>query len=229
VAAIQQDLGHIPGPVIIQNCAAVRLFWDLPNGKRAYNVLHASYVSGMPFTQTVVNNLFGGITAGFASSALAPFLEERTKLVAVGCRDLNVSGQGFGFTEVVSNTAGVQGSDSSGNSLPPQVALVVSLKSLYARQANRGRVYLGGFSAFAADADGRAKDTLKTAATAFIQSVASALDAQGLDLCIAHPARAAYTGRTGVQYPARNAGFVSVTAIGVQNNVFDTQRLRASV
>jgi hypothetical protein len=223
------DDGHIPGPVYIQQVAAVRLFWDLPNGKRAYNVLHASYVSGMPFTQTVVNNLFGGITTGFTSSGIAAFLEERTKLVAVGCRDLAQSGNQFGFTEVVSNTAGVQGSDSTTDPMPAQLALVVSLKTQYARQANRGRVYLGGFSKNASDADGKAKDTLKTAAIAFITAISTALDAQSLDLCIAHPARKAYTGATGVEYPARNAGYVPVTAITVNNLVFDTQRLRASV
>lgn len=221
------DEGHIPGPIFIPNCAAVRLIWSLPNGKQANNVLHGSYTSFAITTQAQVNTLYTAIAAGFTSSGLAAAVVTTAELVAVGVRNLAQSGTaGVGFGEFVSNLGATAGT-ATGDALPANVSFVVSLKTGLSLQANRGRVYLTGYAESANQPGGIASDAAKNASVAFMGTTQSAMTAQGLTLCIAHPARAAYTGSTGTPHPARGAGTVQVTSILALNNVWDSTRLRS--
>ena len=223
------DLGHIKGPVYIPNCAQIRLIWTLPNLKRASNILHVSYSTQPTPTQTWINTMQTAINNAFTTSTLPPQIHASTQLTAVGFRDLQYNAtQQAGYTEWLSNQAGVNGSAAAGSPLPANVTYVVSLKTGLGRQANRGRVYIPGFSIVASTAAGVAVTGVQTGAVDFITKVQTALSATSpsLVLVVAHPARAAYTGRTGVQYGARSAGFVTVTNIVGRDVIWDTQRLR---
>lgn len=219
------DDGHIKGPVFIPSCAAVRLIWTLPNGKQGHNILHGSYTTFALGTQANVNTLATAIFAGLGSSALNAQLATTTTLLAVGVRDMAQVSPGVGHGEIISNIAGVLGT-AAGDALPNNVAFVVSLKTGLSLQANRGRVYIPGFAEAANGANGQANAAVGTAAVAFVTAIQSAMTAQGLTLCIAHPARKAYTGAAGAPHLDRPAGTVQVTSIASINNVWDSTRLR---
>lgn len=221
------DPGHIAGAVYIPNCIAVRLHWKLPNGKKAYNVLHARYATPPAFNQTNVNALFTAITTGFTASGIAGRLDTETSLTNVGLRDMRQDVGGFGFGEWVSNNAGVAGSTAGGAPYPAQIAFVVSLKTGRAGQAGRGRVYIPGFNTNAADTDGNPQSGTAQDCVDFVTAVSQALTDSSYTLALGHPARAAYTGAGGANHPARAAEAVPVTGITYLNLVWDTQRLRS--
>lgn len=221
------DDGHIPGPVFIPNCAAIRLFWDLPNGKRATNVLHAQHTGSPPQTQTAVNALYTAVAAALTASGLAAALANTTELVGVGVRKMDNNGFGEGFAEMGSNLGATPGTGGT-NALPANVSFVVTLRTGLSRQANRGRVYLPGFIEETNMAPGGiASDEAKNAAVDFIGRISNAFTSASMTLCIAHPARKSYTGSTGTSHPARSAGTVPVTSILALNNVWDSTRLRS--
>jgi hypothetical protein len=220
------DPGHIFGPVFIPNCAAIRLVWTLVNGKQASNVLHASFSTPPPNTQVFINGLFTAISSGFTSSGLAAVVHSGVHLAFVGLRDLTEISPGVGHGEIVSNLAAVPGTAPAADPLPANISFVVSLKTGLAGQANRGRVYVTGFTEGGNDPGGNASIAVSNAATAFIANVSSDLTTNALSMCIAHPARNGYTGDTGAVHPARQAGTVLVTNIVSLNNVWDSTRLR---
>jgi hypothetical protein len=227
-----RDLGHIPGPVYIPQVVAVRLIWQAPNLKFFSNVLHGKFTgTTLGATQSAVNNLFSAILTAFTSSALSTMLHQQTKLSQLGVRDLTFdTTTNSGFGEVKSNIPGLAGAGPGADAaLPANVAFAVTLGTGHSHQANRGRVYLGGFTASADQGTGIAVNALVLDAPAFIVAVQTAMAAYTppLVLCIAHPARQAYTSpRTGIAYPARQAGSVPVSNITARDAIWDTQRLR---
>jgi hypothetical protein len=224
-----QDPGHIPGPVFINGVAAIRLFWRLKNGKLAFNVLHGK-IEGSPITtQAAVDTLFTNIKGALSDSGLLAALDVETILQKVGYRNMSSDSPGVGYAEIISAGTEMPGTASGGSSLPAQIALVVSLRTAFSGQANRGRCYLGGFNTGAQDLAGRVQGGVADNAVDFLEGVQSALDTAGHQLCIAQPARKAYVGRTGTNHPARDADSVPVTNIVVLNNVWDTQRLRSRI
>lgn len=220
------DLGHIKGPVFIPNCATVRVIWQLSNGKQAHNILHGSYTAFSLTTQTAVNTLYTAIGSALTSSAHVGDISNTTQLLAIGVRDMAQVSPGVGHGEIISNLAAIVGTGGT-NPLPPNVSFVVSLKTGLSLQANRGRVYLPGYDEAVNVGVGIISDTAKNNSVQFVSTVAAAMHAQGLELCIAHPARAAYDGDAGAHHPARDAGTVLVTSMSALNNVWDSTRLRS--
>lgn len=227
-----RDLGHIKGPVYIANCVSVRLIWTLPNLKRASNILHATFVTVPTFSQSWINGLQTAINSAFTASTLPGQLHAQTQLTAVGVRNMAQDPiTTFGFAEWLSNGAGVNGSAAAGGPLPANVSYCVSLRTGLSRQANRGRVYLAGFSINSSTAAGTATAAVQTGSADFITRVQTALASTtpSLVMAIAHPARQGYTGRTGVQYGARSPGAIKVDSIVGRDVVWDTVRLRVKV
>jgi hypothetical protein len=222
------DPGHIPGPVFIPSVAAIRLVWQLPNGKFAHNILHGRYVTAPTVDQAWINSLFSAITAALSSSGHNSSLHTLTLLAQVGYRNLAQQSPGVGYGEWLSSGTAAAGT-ATGDALPANVAFVVSLKTGLSLQANRGRVYLPGFAESANSATGTAGTGVGDKAVAFVQAVSAALGAAGrlLTLCIAHPARKEYESTTGAIHPARPAGAVDVTSIVKLNDVWDSTRLRS--
>jgi len=228
--ALIRDPGHVAGSVYIQSVVAIRLFWTLSNGKTAFNVLHARYGTAPAFSQAFANSVFTSVAGALNSSNLDTYLDVQTKLAHVGVR--NMASQGtppVGFSEWVSDVTPVSGQAVGGGPMPPQIALVVSLKSGFSGQANRGRVYIPGWNNTADTGNGLAKQEAADAAVDFIQALKDAAFGNSLSLCIAQPARQAYEGRTGVTHPARSSGSQLVNGIVSLNNRWETQRLRAAL
>lgn len=219
------DPGHIPGPVFIPNCVSLRLIWQLPNGKTASNVLHASYTVQPARTQAFLNTIFTMVSTAFTASSHSNSLHTSCSLTAVGIRDMAQTTPAGGYGELLSNLAAVPGAG-TGDPLPANVSFVVSLKTGGRGQANRGRVYLPGFTEATNGATGQISDAARNAAVDFLGRIDAGLTTNNLELAIAHPARQAYTGATGAQIPARSAGTVQVTGIVAPNLVWDSTRLR---
>lgn len=224
-----RDLGHIPGPIFIPDCVAVRLYWKIPNGKTIFNVLHASYDTIPGLSEEFVETLQTAVEGALNTSGWLTSLDTETVLAKVGIRDMREVSAGTGLSEWVSSGGGVPGTAVGGGPMPPQIAFVVSLKTGLAGQANRGRIYLPGINTGTQDPNGLMKGPNADSAVTFIRNVRTAMTAQNLTMCIAHPARQAYTGRDGADHAARDAGTVPVSNIVSLDNVYDTQRLRARV
>lgn len=225
-----RDEGHIPGAVYIQSVVAIRLFWTLSNGKTAFNVLHARYGSTPAFSQAYVNSIFTSVATALNSSNLDTYLDVQTKLAHVGVRDMRSTGTPpVGYSEWVSDNVPVSGQAVGGGPMPPQISLVVSLKTGFSGQGNRGRVYIPGWNNTADTGNGLAKQEAADAAVDFIEELKDSAFGNSLTLVIAQPARQAYTGRTGVAHPARSSGSQIVSGIVSLNNRWETQRLRAAL
>jgi hypothetical protein len=224
ISTLKTDPGHISGPVVIANCAQVRLFWLLGNGKIATNVLHGSYSAGFAPSVTMANSLMTSFAAALTSSALLPLLHTSTSLTFVGVRDISAAHT----TEFVSTGVATAGTGAA-TALPPQTSFVVTLRTGTAGQGGRGRVYLPGFASAADAGNGVATGAVLGASQSFVGAISTAMAGAGvlLTLCLARPARAAYTGKTGTVHAARTAGFLPITAIVSENNVWDTQRRRS--
>lgn len=224
IGLMKVDPGRIPGPVVIPNCAQVRLFWNIGNGKVVTNVLHGSYSASFTPTVAMANSLQTALNAALTSSTIAGQLHNSTSLTGCGIRDISAAHT----TEFVS-TGVAQPGTGTGTALPPQTSLVATLRTGQAGQAGRGRVYQPGWASVADVGNGVATATAQSALQNWVSAVSTAMAGGGiaLTLVLAHPARAAYTGKTGTAHPARGAGVVPVTGIFVENVVWDTQRRRA--
>lgn len=221
------DPGHIPGPVYIPAVVAVRLMWRLTNGKQANNILHASYVTPPVIDTAFVNALFTSLTTGAGPVALLALISSQVKLEAVGVRNMANSGTpGTGYGEVISSSTPVAGTDAASDPLPATVSAVVSLKTGFSGQANRGRIYFTGFTEASNTSAGKINGALNTALVGYVTAIDAAFDSRSLTFCIAHPARQAYTGSAGAEHPARAAGNVAVTSWNTLNTEWDTTRLR---
>lgn len=224
IGLMKTDPGRIPGPVVIPNCAQVRLFWTLGNGKTATNVVHGAYSGTFTPSITMANQLMTALIGALTSSLLGQNLHTSTALAGVGVRDLSAAHT----TEFVSNVAASAGTG-TGTALPPQNALVVTLRTGQAGQAGRGRIYYPGWASSADVGNGVASAAAQGAASSFTNSLSTSMAQSGIALIfsIAHPARNGYTGKTGTVHPARAAGTVPITTILCENGVWDTQRRRA--
>jgi hypothetical protein len=223
------DPGRIPGPVYIPNALAVKLHWNLANNKAATNVLHFRYTSAPSMTEAFVNGVQTDANTAFTSSGVATGIDTETQLLAISVRDLAQDPSGRGFAENRSTGAAVTGGAVGGKPMPYQVAFVVSLKTGFSGQANRGRVYIPGWNTEASDDEGDIQEAHAINAVEFITNFKNAMDGRGLELSIAQPARQAYEGLTGTQHPARAARLTEVTSITRLNLHWDTQRLRAQL
>ena len=221
------DPGHIPGPVFIPLCASVRLIWSLPNGKTASNILHGSYATPPPRTQTWINGLYTAITTAAATTTHRSSLSPLCGLQAVAVRDMAQTTPPGGWTEIRSNLGAVNGTG-TGDPLPPSISYVVSLKTDRRGQESRGRVYLTGFTEAQNTPGGDCLNTTGDACVAFIGAVSAAMTANALTLCIAHPARQAYDSPTPpfTHHDVRAAGTVTVNSILKLNDHWDSTRLR---
>lgn len=217
------DPGRIPGPQIIPNTVEVVLNWELPNGKVVHNVLHGRVAGGFSATAGVAEAIRAAITSGGDWTGYAAQLNDGVSLLGVSLRDLRAANM-----PLVDSTGVAAAGTATGDALPPEVALVVTLRTAFAGRGFRGRVYLPGFDTASLDPDGTATAGAISAARTFVQHVQSALTASGITLGIAQPARQAYTSpRTGAAIPARSATIVDVTNIVTRNDVFDSQRRRS--
>ena len=218
------DAGRIPGPELIPNCVQVRIGWGMPSGRVAYNVLHGRNSGAIPVNVAMANSIFAALLGAFnGAGQLGTQLAANVILGSLDVRDLTPPGN---WPLIATTTNGVSATGGA-VMLPPNVALVGTLRTASAGQGFRGRLYQPGAASAEDQAPGTAAATLVTALTNWMVTIKAAMTAGGLTWCIAQPARAAYTGHGGRQHPARSAGMADITTTLVRNNIFDSQRRRS--
>jgi hypothetical protein len=216
------DLGAIPGPVVIPDCFQVMLRWTLINGKTVDNVLHGIVSGGVVANSALAQAIYAHIIASAAWTAYKPYINENVTLDGVDLRDVRAANG-----PIVSSTGAATPGTGVLLALPPEVALVVTLRTDFAGPGFRGRVYLGGFDSAGLAAGGTALAGLVTAAVGFMDEVQTAMGIGGVELAIGQRARAGYTGTTGTVHAARAANVIPVTSIVVRDAIFDSQRRRS--
>lgn len=219
---LTSDPGHIPGPILIPNVWQVRILWGMADGKGAFNVLHVAVAPGSTPTAAIANGIKSAWQSLMTSSGLLPFLGNSSSMFNVDLRDLSPPGN----NPLVSGTAGALTGTSASPSLPNEAAVVLTLRTAKAGPQNRGRIYLPNLATNAVDPTNVIIAGAVTALNSFAAGVISAVQTGGNTMVIAQPARAAYTGKTGTQHPARGAGSQQVTACILRDNHFDTVRRR---
>lgn len=223
--------------VVIPNAAQLRLIWSLTaTGHLGINVLGVSKPAGVTITQTLTNTIGAAVKAAVASSGLGAELVPAASLTRVGLRDVTNAN----MPEFFDTGAAVPGTG-TGDPVPRQVALVVTLRTAQSGHSFRGRVYLGGFTETANQAGGNAAASTTTASGSFITAVKNALIASGMDLAVlARPSEArtetvtvthadGTTSSKTKSHAARPGRVTPVTAIEVRNASWDSQRRRTSV
>jgi hypothetical protein len=219
------DPGRIPGPIIIPNAIQVNLVWNLASGKQVVNVLHGQVAAGFNATSAVAQAVYAAIIASGQWTSWAAFLHTTDQFAAVQIRDLRTGSQ-----PLVQSTGAAVSGTGAGVALPPGVSMTITLRTASAGRNFRGRVYLPGLDsgAFVAGT-GAFSAGAQTAGVNFITEVQTALNASGITLSIANPARQAYTGRKGAAHTARSAAIVNVTSIVSRLSAATSQRRRSLV
>lgn len=215
------DPGHIGGPIVIPNGVQVILNWTLPDAKLAHNVLYGSVGGAFTATAAVAEAIRSGLVGSATWTTLAGFMMAGASLTGVSLLDVRTASN----AKVTSTGAASPGTSAS-LAMPDECAVCVTLRTALTGQANRGRIYIPGFASNAMGAAGVIAATCVSAVANWAAIIPTQLTAQGITLSIGHPARAAYTGRTGTLHPARAAGLVPVTQLVVRDNHWDTQRRR---
>lgn len=217
------DPGRIAGAIIIPNAVQVRLIWNLANGKQVFNVLHGQVAAGFNATSAVAEAVRAAVAGSGQWTAWAAFLHTTVALAGVDLRDLRSANQ-----PLAESTGGAVAGTGAGAALPPGVALVLTLRTNQSGRAFRGRVYLPGLDSGALTAGtGAFSAAAQTAAINFLTEVQGAMNANGMTLSIAQPARQQYTGKTGANHLGRAANIVNVTSIVSRINAAGSQRRRS--
>jgi hypothetical protein len=191
----------------------MRLIWSLSGSLYALNVLGVVNAGSVAITQALTNTLGTAIKAGLTSSGLGAQLGTAVALANIGLRDIRTAN-----TAEFLDTAGATAGTGAGDVLPPQTAMVVTLRTAQAGRRFRGRVYLPGF----VEATNSALGAYVGAAggVAFVTAIQSALITSGLNLGV--------LSRPNPDALPPSAGFITVvTAIVIRDLIWDTQRRRA--
>lgn len=218
---VLSDPGHIGGPVVVPQCAQIVITWALTNGKFGNNVLYGRYSGGFAGTVAQANSIMTALSTGAQWTALAAFMGTLGGLFAVKIRNVSSPNQAI----ITSTNANVPGT-TTGTALPDETAAVITLRTAFTGPQNRGRMYIPNWATNAIGTSGIIAPAAVTALQNWANTIPTALSAQGYTWVIGQPARAAYTGTTGTEHPARAATSQAITSQVVRDNHWDTNRRR---
>lgn len=215
------DPGHIAGPVVVPSCAQIVLRFNLPAGKTAHTVLYGRYAGSFAGSPTQAQAIFAALSTGANWTAIQTRLHTATSFAGVDLRDVNTPN-----APLISSTGAPVPGTGTGGLLPDESAIVVTLRTAFTGPGYRGRAYFSGWDALQVAAGGGIAAALMTALQNWAQGFTSVFSGQGYTWVLGQPARAAYTGSTGRQHPARPAQSTTISQAIVRDNHWDTQRRR---
>lgn len=166
--------------LVIPGAVLVRLVWGYGGAPTAVNVLGFRKIGGAAIDQTLANQVDAAIKAAHGTSGLKVLQFGAVELMSCAVRDIS----GPSLPEFVGSGAASAGTAPTGKQLPPQVALVVTLRTAKAGKSYRGRSYIPLWHDTALAAGGTATTAATTAAKAFIDGIDSGLTPLGLDLAV---------------------------------------------
>lgn len=199
--------------LIVPGAAQMRVIWSLSGQLYALNVMGVVNAGGIAITQALANTIGTAVKAALTSSTHGVSVHSTVALANIGIRDIRTANQ----PEFI-DTGGATAGTGTGDILPLQVALCITLRTAFSGARFRGRVYLPGWNETANGVTGVVTSTAN--AVAFVTAIKSALVSSSLDLGVIHrPTEAPL---------APTAGFITpVTSIVARDAVWDTQRRRA--
>lgn len=201
--------------LVVANAAQMRLIWSLGGQLYALNVMGVVNSGSVAITQALTNTIGTAIKAALTSTGHGSALHTTVALANIGLRDIRTAN-----TAEFLDTGGAVAGTMTGDLLPPQVALCITLRTAQAGRSFRGRVYLEGFGEGANAVGGVAPGAITAPAVAFVVAIQNALVASSLNLGV--------LSRPAPQLPVPRAGFITpVTSIVARDGVWDTQRRRA--
>lgn len=193
-------------PVVIPATVRVSMVWKLSGTDYAVNALHYIVPGATVVDQAAANDIANDIGTAFAGTYDAS-VADAVELNRVEVRDLRTASQPVYIGLILVDGASVV------PPLPPQNAIVVTLRTALAGRSYRGRVYLPGASELASSATGSIESAAMTNANDFIDNIITeTVSGQTWNLGVASPTLGLTT---------------AVTNALVRDNVFDTQRRRS--
>ena len=208
-------------PGFVTNAVQVRLRWNDPVGA-FMNVMHMVYTPAGPLNPNIADTIFNSLVANTFTTTWRGYLPATTSLTGVDVRDLRAANN-----PLIESTATAVVGTSVETALPPQSAMVVTLRTAFAGRAFRGRVYMGGLALNCSDANGRIAAAANTAAIGEVNAIASAMQAAGGAMGILQRWLPARPGHGGVTLPERQPAIVAVQGFATRDTIFDTQRRRS--
>jgi len=193
--------------LVVSNGVLVRLLWTRGGLTYAINVYGATGLGPAQINQAFANTLGAAIKSAFATSTWNAQVSSQVSLDKVGVRSIGALNQ----PEFLDSGVGVAGT-ATGNFLPPQTALVITLRTALAGKEYRGRTYLCGFSVTANDPNGLATVATTNVAGGWVTAIKDALTANGLTMAV-------ISRKLNIGTP--------ITLILSRNNVWETQRRRS--
>jgi hypothetical protein len=164
-------------PLVVTNAVQLRLLGTAAN-QGSVQVLHASKGSGLVISQALTNTVGAAIKAAW-TSRFGTLMTSGASLVRVGLRDLTAAAQ----PEFLDTGAPVGGT-ATGDSLPPQLAACVTLRTALSGKSFRGRTYFSGFGETENVAGANMSAASAAAVVSFVGDIQAALTASGLTLAI---------------------------------------------
>lgn len=195
--------------LVVPSGALLRIVWAQAGVPAAVNVYGARNRNGVAITQALTNTIGAAIRAAFvvASTGWNNSVGTTITLHQVGLRDINQPNLPE-FIDTGTPAAGL----ATGDLLPLNVSLCVTLRTANAGRSFRGRSYLWGFTETANGATGTANAGLLTSAVTWVTAIQSALNSSNFSLAVV----------------SRSRSIVSdVTSVQVRDAVWDTQRKRS--
>lgn len=199
--------------LVVPGAGQLRLIWALGGQLYALNVMGVVNAGSVAITQALTNTIGTAIKSSFTSSGLVASIHSTVTLANIGLRDIRTAN-----TAEFLDTGGAVAGTMTGDLLPPQIALCITLRTAQAGRSFRGRSYIPGFGEGQNTAAGVSQGA--SGAVAFITAIKANLISSGLDLGV--------LSRPAPDSSPPRAGFITtVTSVVARDLVWDTQRRRA--
>jgi hypothetical protein len=218
--AVQVDM---PGFVPSANTLKVLVHWLL-NGRPELNVLHAEYTLAGPLNPNIANTIFDHVLNSAQWTTFRAFLTPNITLAGVEVIDIR-SPDNPG----VPSTSGGQAGTAVSLELPPQVSLVITLRTAKTGRSHRGRVYTFGYTASALADTGLAAAPVLPAAAGFVTAFQEGIAVAGGTLAIRSAALPERPAKPGGMLPAKPYEITPVTVIQARDAIWDTNRRRVDL
>jgi hypothetical protein len=196
----------------------VKWVWSM-NAISAINVTNAIITGSPTINPALAEAQFVAIKAAMTAAALPEWWGTNIQLTRVALRDMRTPNNAE-----IESTGPPLISTSPEDSLPPQTAAVITLRTAKAGKSFRGRIFLPGFNESANDGSGRITSDAFAALQVFANSVPT-LYTGGLQLCVA--SRQVVNRAPGAGCAVlRPSQVTPVTQALIRDNIWDTQRRR---
>jgi hypothetical protein len=168
-------------PLVIPNTVLCRVVWGYGGAPQAVNVFAFAKKDAAPVTQAKADAVDAAIKSAHTSSGLRALQVGAVQLLYAGLRDISAPS----LPEFIGSGPAQGGTQAAGKHLPPQIALVITLRTANVGKSYRGRCFVPFFGDSALDAGGTATAAASTAAKSFVDTLNSGVDTTGYDLAVA--------------------------------------------